>query len=164
MLLARHGVSLAGEQRNGVARECLSLALLGPVSTSALRPLIIRFRHFIDGLLALASLDHACRDHRPGVSATLTTTTLDRSSLRWLEISTWLPNSKGPRSSLVQLSAANIRDDALVTHDPNRSFESVDVRSVWIAIRPFARASRLKIWQPRTMPSLPSRDRARTEE
>jgi hypothetical protein len=29
-----------------------------------------------------------------------------------------LPNSKGPPSSLVQLSAANIRDDALVTHDP----------------------------------------------
>src|ERR1700730_11813225 len=51
--------------------------------------------------------------------------------------------------------------DALATHDPNRSSESVDVRSVWIAIRPFARASRLKIWQPRTMPSLPSRDRAR---
>jgi uncharacterized protein (DUF697 family) len=32
--------------------------------------------HFIDGLLALASLDLACRDHRPGVSATLTTTAI----------------------------------------------------------------------------------------
>ena len=49
---------------------------------------LIRFRHFIDGLLALASLDHACRDHRPGVSATLTTIAFDNSSLRWLEIST----------------------------------------------------------------------------
>jgi hypothetical protein len=49
---------------------------------------IIRFRHFIDGLLALASLDRACQDHRPGVPATLTTTTFNRSSLRWLEIST----------------------------------------------------------------------------
>jgi hypothetical protein len=39
-------------------------------------------------LLALASLDLACRDHRPGVSATLTTTAFNRSSLRWLEIST----------------------------------------------------------------------------
>jgi hypothetical protein len=39
-------------------------------------------------LLALASLDLACRNHRSGVSATLTTTTFDRSSLRWLEIST----------------------------------------------------------------------------
>jgi hypothetical protein len=47
---------------------------------------LIRFRHFCDGSLALASLDRACRDHRPGVSATLTTTALDRSSLRWLEI------------------------------------------------------------------------------
>src|SRR5208282_1363507 len=47
-----------------------------------------RFRHVISGLLAFASLDHACRDHRPGVSATLTTTAFSRSSLRWLEIST----------------------------------------------------------------------------
>jgi hypothetical protein len=29
-----------------------------------------------------------------------------------------LPNSKGPPSSLVQLSAANTRDGALVTHNP----------------------------------------------
>jgi hypothetical protein len=48
----------------------------------------MHFRHFIDGLLALASLDLACRDHRPGVSATLTTTAFNRSSLRWLAIST----------------------------------------------------------------------------
>ena len=35
-----------------------------------------RFRRFRSGSLALASLDHACPDHRPGVSATLTTTAL----------------------------------------------------------------------------------------
>jgi hypothetical protein len=34
------------------------------------------------------ALDHACRDHRPDFSATLTTTAFGRSSLRWLEIST----------------------------------------------------------------------------
>jgi hypothetical protein len=39
-------------------------------------------------LIALASLDLACRDHRPSVSATLTTTTFNRSSLRWLGIGT----------------------------------------------------------------------------
>ena len=49
---------------------------------------LIRFRRFTDGSLALASLDRACWDHRPSVSATLTTTTFNRSSLRWLEIST----------------------------------------------------------------------------
>jgi hypothetical protein len=38
-------------------------------------------------LLALASLDLACRDHCPDVSATLTTTAFDRSSSRWLGIS-----------------------------------------------------------------------------
>jgi hypothetical protein len=88
VLLARHGVSLASEQRKGVARECLSLALLGPVSTSALRPLIIRFRRFIDGLLALASLNRACRNLVPAFSATFTTVDFDRSSSRWLEINT----------------------------------------------------------------------------
>jgi hypothetical protein len=36
--------------------------------------------------LALASLDRACRNHRPGVSATLTTVAFDHSGLRWLEI------------------------------------------------------------------------------
>jgi hypothetical protein len=40
------------------------------------------------------------------VQEPLTTTAFDRSSLRWLEISTWLPNPKGPPSSLVQLRIA----------------------------------------------------------
>ena len=47
-----------------------------------------------------------------GVSATLTTTAFDRSSLRWLEISTCLPNPKGPPSSLVQLRTADTHDGA----------------------------------------------------
>jgi len=38
--------------------------------------------------LALASLNHACQDHRPDVSATFTTIAFDDSSLRWLEINT----------------------------------------------------------------------------
>src|SRR6266436_5602489 len=42
----------------------------------------------------------------PGVSATLTTIAFDNSSLRWLEINTRLPTSKGPPSSLVQLRTA----------------------------------------------------------
>jgi hypothetical protein len=37
---------------------------------------------------ALASLNHACWDHRPNVSETFTTIAFDDSSLRWLEIST----------------------------------------------------------------------------
>jgi hypothetical protein len=39
-------------------------------------------------LLALASLNHARRNHCPGASATLTTIAFDNGSLRWLEIST----------------------------------------------------------------------------
>jgi hypothetical protein len=38
-------------------------------------------------LLALASLDLACRDHRPDFSATFTTNAFDDSSLQWLGIS-----------------------------------------------------------------------------
>jgi hypothetical protein len=49
---------------------------------------LISFRHFISGLLALASLNRACRNHRPGASAMLTTIAFDNGGLRWLEIST----------------------------------------------------------------------------
>jgi hypothetical protein len=49
---------------------------------------LISFRHFISGLLALASLNRAYRNHCPGASATLTTIAFDNGGLRWLEIST----------------------------------------------------------------------------
>jgi len=44
------------------------------------------------------SLNRACRDHCPGVSATLTTTAFDRSSLRWLGISDLIAEPEGPTS------------------------------------------------------------------
>src|SRR5206468_1249084 len=53
--------------------------------TPRFRHRLIRFRRFCSGSLALASLDLACRDHCPNVSATLTTTAFDRNSSRWLE-------------------------------------------------------------------------------
>jgi hypothetical protein len=54
--------------------------------TPRFRHRLIRFRRFCSGSLALASLDRACRDHRPDVSATFTTVAFDNSSLRWLGI------------------------------------------------------------------------------
>jgi hypothetical protein len=54
--------------------------------TPRFRHRLISFRRFCSGSLALAFLDLACRDHCPDVSATLTTTAFDRSSLRWLGI------------------------------------------------------------------------------
>jgi hypothetical protein len=48
----------------------------------------LRFRRFCSGSLALASLDHTCRDHIPDDSATFTTVAFADSSLRWFEIST----------------------------------------------------------------------------
>src|SRR5262249_27633667 len=56
------------------------------------KPLSTLLRRF-----ACARLSRPCLpESRPGVSATLTTTALDRSGLRWLEISTPMPNTKGP--------------------------------------------------------------------
>jgi hypothetical protein len=47
-------------------------------------------------LLALASLDLACRVLCPGVSATLTATAFDHSSSRWLGISDLIAEPEGP--------------------------------------------------------------------
>ena len=47
-------------------------------------------------LLALASLDLACRDHRPDFSATFTTNAFDDSSLQWLGISDLIAEPEGP--------------------------------------------------------------------
>jgi hypothetical protein len=54
------------------------------------------FRRFCSGSLALTSLDHTCRDHRPDFSATLTTPAFDRSSLRWFKTSDLIAESEGP--------------------------------------------------------------------
>jgi hypothetical protein len=42
--------------------------------------------HRVGAAEPVEPLDRAYRDHRPGVSAKLTITAFDRSSLRWLEI------------------------------------------------------------------------------
>jgi hypothetical protein len=60
-------------------------------------------------LLALASLDLACRDHCPDVSATLTTTAFDRSNSRWLGISDLIAEPEGP--SFISRTVAHRRLD-----------------------------------------------------
>jgi len=60
-------------------------------------------------LLALASLDLACRDHSPDVSATLTTTAFDHSSSRWLGISDLIAEPEGP--SFIYRTVAHPRVD-----------------------------------------------------
>jgi hypothetical protein len=57
---------------------------------------LIRFRRFRSSSLALASLDPACRDHRPDVSATLTTVAFDHSRSRWLGINDLIAEPEGP--------------------------------------------------------------------
>src|SRR3990170_6784164 len=70
---------------------------------------LIRFRRFKSSSLALTSLDRACRDHRPGVSATLTTMALDHSRWRWLGIGDLIAEPEGP--SLIFSTVARRRVD-----------------------------------------------------
>src|SRR5439155_26127472 len=81
----------------------------------------IRFRHFIDGSLGLASLNRTCRDHRPDVSAALTTVAFDQSGPRWLGISDLIAETEGP--TFISYKVARSRLDRLrfVTQDPKRS-------------------------------------------
>jgi hypothetical protein len=68
-----------------------------------------QFRHFADGSLSLASLDRACRDHGPDVSATLTTVAFDHSRSRWLGISDLIAEPEGP--SFISSTVAQRRVD-----------------------------------------------------
>src|SRR5437016_8333613 len=81
---------------------------------------LIRFRHFIDGSLALASLNLACRDQVPTFpqrSPPSLLTTAARGGLRPA------PDCR-PRRALLHLSyssAPSYSDGAFVTHDPKRT-------------------------------------------
>jgi hypothetical protein len=81
-----------------------------PITEEIPRP-VDSFRRFRSSLLALASLDLACRDHCPDVSATLTTTAFDRSSSRWLGISDLIAEPEGP--SFISRTVARSRMDRL---------------------------------------------------
>ena len=68
---------------------------------------LIRFRHFIDGLLALASLNLTRRDRVPTLTATLTTIAFDDSSLQRFEACT----CAGVSCSVASKSFAEERQD-----------------------------------------------------
>src|SRR5690242_12952944 len=88
--------------------------------TPRFRHRLIRFRHFIDGSLALASLNLACRDQVPTFpqrSPPSLLTTAARGGLRPA------PDCR-PRRALLHLSyssAPSYPDSAFVTHDPERN-------------------------------------------
>src|SRR6266403_4074187 len=92
--------------------------------TSRFRHRLIRFRHFINGSLALASLNLACRDHVPKFpqrSPPSLLTTAARGGLRPA------PDCR-PRRALLHLSYSSAplyADGACVTHDPNRTFSDL---------------------------------------
>src|ERR1700692_61958 len=81
---------------------------------------LIRFRHFIDGSLALASLNRTCRDHCPDVSAALTTAAFDQSGPRWLGISDLIAEPEGPTFISYKVARSRLERLRFVTQDPNR--------------------------------------------
>ena len=95
----------------------------GGRGTPRFRHRLIRFRHFIDGSLALASLNLACRDHVPAFpqrSQPSLLTTAARGGLRPA------PDCR-PRRALLHLSyssAPSYSDGAFVTHAPLPTFAS----------------------------------------
>ena len=92
----------------------------GGRGTPRFRHRLIRFRHFIDGSLALASLNLACRDQVPAFpqrSPPSLLTTAARGGLRPA------PDCR-PRRALLHLSYSSAPfygDGAFVTHDPLRT-------------------------------------------
>jgi hypothetical protein len=79
-------------------------------------------------LLALASLDLACRDHRPDFSATFTTIAFDDSSLQRLGISDLIAEPEGPSFISRTVTQPPCGPALLVTQDPNRkSRRMIDV-------------------------------------
>src|SRR5712692_1707712 len=82
---------------------------------------LIRFRRFRSSLLALASLDLACRDHRPDFSATFTTIAFDDSSLQWLGISDLIAEPEGPSFISRTVTQPPCGPALLVTQDPKRT-------------------------------------------
>ena len=71
--------------------------------------------------LALASLNRTCRDHCPGVSATLTTTAFDQSDPRWLGISDLIVEPKGPTFISYKVARSRLNGLRFVTQDPMRN-------------------------------------------
>src|ERR1700730_6225568 len=82
---------------------------------------LIRFRHFIDGSLALASLNRACRDHVPTFPQRSPPSLLTTAACGGLRST---PDSR-PRRALLHLSyscAWPFGPAMLVTQDPNRKW------------------------------------------
>src|ERR1700720_4290218 len=91
---------------------------------------LIRFRHFIDGWLALASLNLACRDHVPTFpqrSPPSLLTTAARGGLRPA------PDCR-PRRALLHLSYSSASlhaDGAFVTHAPDLTLPARTSNGDW---------------------------------
>src|ERR1700704_4235673 len=92
----------------------------GGRDTPRFRHRLIRFRHFIDGSLALASLNLACRDQVPAFPQRSPPSLLSTAARGGLRPA---PDCR-PRRALLHLSYSSASlhaDGAFVPHDPNRT-------------------------------------------
>jgi hypothetical protein len=78
---------------------------------------IVDFRYVISSSLSLVSVNLTERTCVPVLASTLTTTTLDRSSLRWFEISSYQPTS-GSQPHLSRSIVTSQSEAPFMTHYP----------------------------------------------
>jgi hypothetical protein len=62
------------------------------------------------------------RDHRPDVSAALTTVAFDQSGPRWLGISDLIAEPEGPTFISYKVARSRLNRLRFVTQDPNRTY------------------------------------------
>src|ERR1700719_2373788 len=101
----------------------------GGRDTPRFRHRLIRFRHFIDGSLALASLNLACRDQVPAFPQRSPPSLLTTAALGGLRPA---PDCR-PRRALLHLSYSSAplhADGAFVTHAPFRTLPNPAERSL----------------------------------
>src|SRR5262245_59308065 len=67
------------------------------------------------------SLDPTCRNHRPDVSAMLTTMAFDHSRSRWLGIGDLIAEPEGPSSISSTVAQRRVDRRCCVTQDPIRT-------------------------------------------
>src|SRR5437867_7342179 len=102
-------------------------------------------------LSALRLAPLGCRDHRPDVSAALTTVAFDQSGPRWLGISDLIAEPEGPTFISYKVARSRFNRLRFVTQDPERKSRAAHTivisRLSWGAKMLFG----ISAWTPRTM-------------
>ena len=120
--------------------------------TPRFRHRLIRFRHFIGGSLALASLNLACRDQVPTFPQRSPPSLLTTAACGGLRPA---PDCRSRRALLHLLysSAPSYPDGAFVTHDPSRTFAQIAQSDLLTQKPPFSIPLDASHYQPDDRPN-----------